>query len=169
MAHVCAPSATSTPGKYSLDSPQIGQFGTSIAAVTIAALMRRSVTSAVCSTGRRGCGSARRRSGVAGCFLDELYAGAQAEFGVDVGEVGLHCARLDEQPGGDVVVGQPVADQSHDVALGGGERCPAAGGAFALAAAALRVGDRLLGGQAPALGPRAVKVLLAQGVSQRRH
>ena len=36
---------------------------------------------------------ATRWSGVAGCFLDELYAGGEAEFGVDVGEVGLHGAR----------------------------------------------------------------------------
>jgi hypothetical protein len=35
----------------------------------------------------------RRCSGVAGCFLNQLYVGAQAEFGVDVGEVGLHGAR----------------------------------------------------------------------------
>ena len=35
----------------------------------------------------------QRGSGVAGCFLDELDARAQAEFGVDVGEVGLHGAR----------------------------------------------------------------------------
>lgn len=32
-------------------------------------------------------------SGVAGCFLRELHAGAEAEFGVDVGEVGLHGPR----------------------------------------------------------------------------
>jgi hypothetical protein len=32
-------------------------------------------------------------SGVVCCFLDELYAGGQAEFGVDVGEVGLHRPR----------------------------------------------------------------------------
>ena len=38
-----------------------------------------------------------------------------------------------------------------------------------MAAAALRVGDRLLGGQGGALGPRGVKVLLAHGISQRRH
>ena len=37
--------------------------------------------------------SRRQRSGVAGCFLDELYAAGEAEFGVDVGEVGLHGAR----------------------------------------------------------------------------
>ena len=37
--------------------------------------------------------SSRRRSGVAGGFLDELDAGAQAELGVDVGEVGLHGTR----------------------------------------------------------------------------
>src|SRR5271156_5617239 len=43
-------------------------------------------------------------SGVAGCFLDELHPRAEAEFGVDVGEVGLHGARRDEKPGGDVVV-----------------------------------------------------------------
>ena len=30
---------------------------------------------------------------VASCLLDQLYAGGQAEFGVDVGEVGLHGAR----------------------------------------------------------------------------
>ena len=33
-----------------------------------------------------------QRSGVAGGFLDELYAAGEAEFGVDVGEVGLHGA-----------------------------------------------------------------------------
>jgi hypothetical protein len=38
-----------------------------------------------------------------------------------------------------------------------------------LAAAALGVGDRFLGGQGRTFGPRGVKVLLAQGVSQRRH
>jgi len=32
------------------------------------------------------------RSGVAGCFLGELHARGEAEFGVDVGEVGLHGA-----------------------------------------------------------------------------
>jgi len=32
------------------------------------------------------------RSGVSGCFLRELHAGGDAEFGVDVGEVGLHGA-----------------------------------------------------------------------------
>ena len=40
-----------------------------------------------------GRGTAAARSGVAGCFLGELHPGAQAEFGVDVGEVGLHGAR----------------------------------------------------------------------------
>jgi hypothetical protein len=33
------------------------------------------------------------RSGVAGCFLNKLHAGAETEFDVDVGEVGLHGAR----------------------------------------------------------------------------
>ena len=73
---------------------------------------------------------------MAGCFLGELHAGGQAEFGVDVGEVGLHGARRDEKPCGDVTVGQSLADQADDVALGGGERCPAAGGSFAFVTAA---------------------------------
>jgi hypothetical protein len=34
-----------------------------------------------------------QRSGVAGCFRDELYAAGESEFCVDVGEVGLHGAR----------------------------------------------------------------------------
>ena len=37
--------------------------------------------------------SCRHRSAVAGCFLGELHAGGESEFGVDVGEVGLHGAR----------------------------------------------------------------------------
>jgi hypothetical protein len=37
--------------------------------------------------------SRRQRSGVAGGFLDELHPRVEAEFGVDVGEVGLHGAR----------------------------------------------------------------------------
>ena len=35
----------------------------------------------------------RRRLAVASRFLGQLHAGAQAKFGVDVGEVGLHSAR----------------------------------------------------------------------------
>jgi hypothetical protein len=38
---------------------------------------------------------------VAGCFLGELHPGGQAEFGVDVGGVGLHRPRRDEKPCGD--------------------------------------------------------------------
>ena len=33
------------------------------------------------------------RSGVARGFLDELYPRVESEFGADVGEVRLHCAR----------------------------------------------------------------------------
>ena len=51
----------------------------------------------------------RRRLGVAGCFLHELYAAGEAKFGVDVGEVGLHGARRHEKPCRDVVVGQTLA------------------------------------------------------------
>jgi len=58
---------------------------------------------------------------------------------------------------------------SHDVALGGGQRCPAAGGSFAFAAAALRVGDRVLGGHGGALSPRCLEVFVAHGVTKCRH
>jgi hypothetical protein len=37
--------------------------------------------------------SCRGRSAVPGCFLRELDAGGESEFGVDVGEMGLHGAR----------------------------------------------------------------------------
>jgi hypothetical protein len=43
-------------------------------------------------TRRAGAGS-RRCSGVPAGLLDELHPGGQAEFGVDMGEVGLHGAR----------------------------------------------------------------------------
>src|SRR5262249_44382858 len=49
------------------------------------------------STGRvrssPGPGSSPRRSGMASSLLNELHARGEAEFGVDVGEVGLHGAR----------------------------------------------------------------------------
>jgi hypothetical protein len=35
----------------------------------------------------------RAGSAVPGCFLRELHARGESEFGVDVGEVGLHGAR----------------------------------------------------------------------------
>ena len=35
----------------------------------------------------------RAGSAVAGCFLSELHPGGESEFGIDVGEVGLHGAR----------------------------------------------------------------------------
>ena len=104
-----------------------------------------------------------------GRFLRELHARGESEFGVDVCEVGLHGARRDEKPCRDVVVGQPFADQSDDVALGGGERGPAARRAFAFAVTALGVGDRFVGGQRGALGPRGFKVLLAHRITKCGH
>ena len=47
---------------------------------------------------------------VSGSFLYELHPRADAELVVDVGEMALYGARRDEQPRGDVVVGQPFAD-----------------------------------------------------------
>jgi hypothetical protein len=81
----------------------------------------------------------------------------------------LHGAGRDEKPCGDVPAGQPLADQTCDVALGRCQRGRAAGGSLALTAAALGVGDRLVAGQRRALGLGGVKVAVAHGVSQRRH
>jgi hypothetical protein len=106
---------------------------------------------------------------VAGRFSDELHPGGEAEFGVDVDEVGLHGARGDEKPCGDVLVAEPLANQSHHVALGRSERGPAVGGAFVFAVPALGVCDGFLSGQGRALGPGGFKILLAQGITHRRH
>jgi hypothetical protein len=53
--------------------------------------------------------------------LGELYPGGDTKLAVDVGEMGLHAARRDEKPCGDVVVGEPFADESDDLALGEGK------------------------------------------------
>ena len=53
------------------------------------------------------------------CGDDELRAVAGAEFGEDAVDVGFHRQWAEEQPGGDLVVGQPGADQ--------GQHFPAAG------------------------------------------
>ena len=55
------------------------------------------------------------------------------------------------------------------MAFGRREGRLAAGGSFALAAAALGVGDGLLGGQGRAFAPGGVKVLLTQRISQPRY
>ena len=49
-------------------------------------------------------------SGVAGCLLSELHARGESQFGVDVGEVGLHGAWRDEKPRSHVLVAQPFPD-----------------------------------------------------------
>jgi hypothetical protein len=53
-------------------------------------------------------------------LLRELHPRGQSQLGVDVGEMGLHGARGDEQPRGDVLVAQALSDESHDVELGTG-------------------------------------------------
>src|SRR4029077_20207751 len=53
--------------------------------------LRKQSVSFGCYGDPNHCGGAW--SAVAGCFLDELHARGQAEFGVDAGEVGLHGAR----------------------------------------------------------------------------
>ena len=66
------------------------------------------------------------------------------------------------------LVAQAGTDEPDDVQFGWRQRCPAAGRAFALAAAALGVGDRFAGGQRGALGPCRLEVGCAQCITKRR-
>ena len=50
---------------------------------------------------------------MAGSLLNELHARGEAEFGVDVGEVGLHGARCDEKSCGNVFIADPLMDKTH--------------------------------------------------------
>src|SRR5262249_37643521 len=59
---------------------------------------------------------------VAGKDAVELATGADAELGEDLAQVVLDCARADEQPGADVLVGQAPARQPRDLALLRGQR-----------------------------------------------
>ena len=54
-------------------------------------------------------------------------------------------------------VAEPLTDEADHVALGRGERCPAAGWPFAFAMPALGVGDGFLSGQGGAFGPCGVR------------
>jgi hypothetical protein len=58
---------------------------------------------------------------VARRFLDKLDARTQAEFGVDVGEVGLHVRGETKSRVAMSFIAEPFADQSHDVMLGRSE------------------------------------------------
>ncbi|MDX1886312.1 hypothetical protein SBI63_23445 [Mycolicibacterium sp. 120270] len=68
---------------------------------------------------------------------------------------------------GDLLVAEPLADEPDHVVLGGGQRRPAARRPLTLAAAALRIGDRLFGRQGRALRPRRFEVVGVHGVSER--
>jgi len=59
-----------------------------------------------------------------------------------------------------------LGDEADDVKLGGGERVPARGRSFAFAAAALGVGDRLLGRQRRALRPGGIEIVVTQGITK---
>jgi hypothetical protein len=58
-------------------------------------------------------------SGVARCLLGELYSRGEAEFGVDVGEVGLHGAGRYEQPCGvSLLVSPPLSNRAMSSSAG---------------------------------------------------
>src|SRR5689334_4698165 len=78
----------------------------------------------------------------------------------------LHGARRDEKACGDVLVAEPLADESHHVEFGWRQRLPTARRAFALAAAPLRVGDRLFGRQRRAFRPCGLEVRFAHRISE---
>jgi len=68
-----------------------------------------------------------------------------------VGQVDLDGGGGDEQPPGDGVVPQAFAGQADDFSFGRGQAGPAGGGAFAPAALAGSVGDRVVEGESLAL------------------
>ena len=68
-----------------------------------------------------------RPTSMPGGLLRQLYARAEPEFGVDVGQVRLHGSWGDEQPGGDVLVAQALADEPGHVEFGPGQRRPTDG------------------------------------------
>ena len=74
-----------------------------------------------------------RRDGVrvAGQGPVELAAGADAELGEDLAQVVLHRAGADEQPGGDLRIGQAVPGQPGDLGLLGGQLAAGRHGALA--------------------------------------
>src|SRR5690348_13286240 len=59
--------------------------------------------------------------GGSGGALAEVFAGGDAEFGEHVAQVPLDGAGADEQVGGDLLVGVPVAGQLGDLGFLGGE------------------------------------------------
>ena len=74
-------------------------------------------------TKRQRCvGSAKREipSGPASCFLNQLHARREPEFGIDVSEMGLNSARGDEQSAADVFVAKALTDEADHIVFGGG-------------------------------------------------
>ena len=83
----------------------------------------------------------------------ELRSGADAQFVEDVDQVGLHCGPGDEEPLGDLGVGEALGEQLHDSRFGGGQAGPAAGRAATLAAGSGRVPHRFVDAEQLSFGP----------------
>lgn len=83
-----------------------------------------------------------------------------------MGEVGLHGAVRNEQPGSNVPVGQAFGNKTHHIGLGRCERLPAAGGTFALAAPPLDVRDGLVDRHNLDFSPRGGKSFTAERISR---
>ena len=79
-------------------------------------------------------------------------------------QVHLDGAGGDEQPPGDGVVPQALADQADDLPFGGGQAGPAGGGAFAAAALAGGVGYRVVEGKCLAFFLRLGEPVAAKGM-----
>jgi hypothetical protein len=95
---------------------------------------------------------------VTGGFLSQLDARGQAQLGVDVREVRLHSVRRNEETFGDALVGQSLADEPNDIALGRCQRRPTARRPFALTATPLGIRDRLFDGHRGSFGPSGLPV-----------
>src|ERR1700730_9650368 len=99
-----------------------------------------------------------------GCLCGQSGAGGDAELGEDVGQVHLDGAGGDEQPPGDGVVPQALADEADDLQFGGGQAGPAGSRAFASAALARRVGHRVVEGEPLAFFPCMGETVFAEGL-----
>src|SRR5262245_27284808 len=85
-----------------------------------------------------------------------------AELGVHVGEVSLHCAAAHKTPHTDLRVGETFGDEMHHLELGRCEAGPAGGGAAPTASCAADVADRVIDGHVGAGGPRLPEVIVSK-------
>ena len=88
---------------------------------------------------------------LAGGERSQLGTGPDADLGEDVGDVGLDGGGPDEEPFGDLGIGEALGDQGRHLAFRGGEAVPSDGGTAAGTSTARRVDDGLVEAKVHAL------------------